>query len=182
MTDRRSVLAGGIAAATLTAAPARARGSETAGMIGLSTEPWVRIAVAVDKPLLFGTSEGFERRCVPILSGTASGRLSGTVVPGGTDWQRILPGGTTELEAHYAIRSDAGDMVEVISRGVRSGSPETMRRLLAGEPVDPALVYFRTAVRITTAAPALQELTTRLFIGVGTREPSRVLIDLYAVE
>jgi len=151
-------------------------------MIGLSTEPWVRIAVAVDKPLLFGTSEGFERRCVPILSGTASGRLSGTVVPGGTDWQRILPGGTTELEAHYAIRSDAGDMVEVISRGVRSGSPETMRRLLAGEPVDPALVYFRTAVRITTAAPTLQDLTTRLFIGVGTREPSRVLIDLYAVE
>ena len=176
------MLAGGVAAAALAARPTSAQGRKAANMIGLSEEPWVRIAVAVDKPLLFGTAEGFERRCVPILSGTVSGRLSGTVLPGGTDWQRILPGGTTELEAHYAIRSDAGDLVEVMSRGVRSGSPETMRRLLAGEPVDPALVYFRTAVRMTTAAPALQELATRLFVGVGTREPSRVLIDLYAVQ
>jgi hypothetical protein len=181
MTDRRSVLAAAAATAFATI-PATAQRSKTVPMIGLSEEPWIRVAVAVDKPQLFGNAEGFERRCVPILSGTASGRLSGTVLPGGTDWQRILPGGTTELEAHYAIRTDSGDMVELMSRGIRSGSPETMRRLLAGEAVDPALVYFRTAVRITTAAPALQELTTRLFIGVGTRQPSQVLIDLHAVE
>jgi hypothetical protein len=182
MTDRRSMLAGGAAAATLAAIPAAAKKSEMPKMIGLSAEPWIRIAVAVDKPQLFGSAEGFERRCVPILSGTVSGRVSGTVLPGGTDWQRILPGGTTELEAHYAIRSDSGAMIEVTSRGVRSGSPETMARLLAGEAVDPALVYFRTAVRLTTAAADLQDLTTRLFVGVGTREPSRVLIELYAVE
>jgi hypothetical protein len=181
MTDRRSILSGA-AAAVFAATPATAQRSKAANMIGLSAEPWIRIAVAVDKPQLFGTAEGFERRCVPILSGTCTGRLSGTVLPGGTDWQRILPDGTTELEAHYGIRSDTGDMVEVMSRGVRSGSPETMRRLLAGEAVDPALVYFRTAVRMTTAAPALRELTTRLFIGVGTRQPSRVMIELYAVE
>lgn len=151
-------------------------------MPGLSAEPWFRIAVAVDQPQLFGSAEGHERRCVPILSGTVRGRVTGRVLPGGTDWQRILPGGTTELEAHYAIETDAGETIEVTSRGVRSGSAETMRALLAGEPVDPSLVYFRTAVRLLTAAPALADLTTRLFVGVGTRRPAEVLIDLYAVE
>jgi hypothetical protein len=151
-------------------------------VITLSAEPWIRVAVEVAPPQLFGTAEGFERRCVPILSGTVSGRVNGIVLPGGTDWQRILPGGTSELEAHYAIRTDAGEMIEVTSRGIRSGTPETMRRLLDGEPVDPSLVYFRTAVRMTSSAPSLQYLATRLFVGAGTREPARVLIDLHAVE
>ena len=151
-------------------------------MIALSPEPWFRIAVEVAGPMLFGAPDGFERRCVPILSGTVSGRVNGVVLPGGTDWQRILPGGTSELEAHYAIRTDAGAMIEVTSRGIRSGTPETMRQLLAGQPVDPALVYFRTAVRMSCAAPGLEYLATRLFVGAGTREPSRVLIDLHAVE
>ncbi|MDB5684108.1 MAG: hypothetical protein JWM38_1285 [Sphingomonas bacterium] len=151
-------------------------------MVGLSRDAWLRIEVEVAAPLLFGCAEGFERRCVPILGGTVRGRASGIVLPGGTDWQRILPGGTSELEAHYSIRTDAGEMIEVMSRGVRSGSAETMRALLAGEPVDPALVYFRTGVRLMTAAPALRDLTTRMFIGVGTREPARVMIDLHAVE
>ena len=151
-------------------------------MPGLSAEPWLRIAVAVGSPQLFGSAEGYERRCVPILDGTVNGRVAGRVLPRGVDWQRILPGGTTELEAHYAIVTDAGDAIEVTSRGVRSGSPETMRALLAGEPVDPALVYFRTAVRLQTAAAALADLTDRLFVGVGTRRPAEVLIDLHAVE
>lgn len=151
-------------------------------MITLSAESWIRIAVEVAPPQLFGAAEGFERRCVPILRGTVTGRVNGTVLPGGADWQRILPGGTTELEAHYAIRTDAGEMIEVSSRGIRSAAPETMRKLLDGEAVDPALVYFRTAVRMTSSAAGLQYLTSRLFVGAGTREPARVLIDLHAVE
>jgi hypothetical protein len=151
-------------------------------VIAVSPEPWFRIAVEVAPPQLFGSAEGFERRCVPILGGTVTGRINGIVLDGGADWQRILPGGTSELEAHYAIRTDAGDLIEVTSRGIRSGTPETMRRLLAGEPVDPALVYFRTAVRMSSAAPDLHYLSTRLFLGAGTREPARVLIDLHAVD
>jgi hypothetical protein len=151
-------------------------------VIALSAEPWFHVAVEVAAPQLFGSADGYERRCVPILGGTVTGRVNGTVLPGGADWQRILPGGTSELEAHYAIRTDAGEMIEVTSRGVRSGSPETMRRLLAGEMVDPALVYFRTAVRMSSAAPGLQHLASRLFLGEGLREPARVLITLYDVD
>ena len=151
-------------------------------MVALSPEPWITVAVEVAPPQLFGAAEGFERRCVPILSGQVTGRVNGRVLPGGTDWQRILPNGTSELEAHYGIETDDGDTIEVWSRGVRSGPPEAMHALLAGKPVDPALIYFRTAVRMSSAAPALADLNSRLFVGVGTREPTRVRIDLFAVE
>ncbi|HWW64019.1 MAG TPA: DUF3237 family protein [Sphingomonadaceae bacterium] len=151
-------------------------------MPALSSEPWLTLEAEVAPPQLFGKGEGFERRCVPITRGIVRGRLTGTGLPGGTDWQRILPDGTTDLEAHYAFETDRGELVEVTSNGLRSGPPETMRALLAGEKVDPALIYFRTAMRFRSESPRLREFTTRLFIGVGRREPDRVLLDVYAVE
>jgi hypothetical protein len=151
-------------------------------MPALSSEPWLTLDVEVGPPLLFGNGEGCERRCVPILAFTVRGRLNGTGLPGGTDWQRIFPDGTTELAAHYAFETDQGELVEVTSNGLRAGPEAAMRALLAGEPVDPALIYFRSAMRFKTAAPRLSAFATRLFIGVGRREPARVLLDVFAVE
>ncbi len=148
----------------------------------LSSEPWFHVAVEVGPPQLFGVSHGYERRCIPFLGGAVTGRVTGTILPGGTDWQRVFPDGTTELDAHYAIRTSDGAMVEAHATGLRSGSETAMRDLLAGKPVDPALIYFRAAYRFATAAPALAEFTRRVFIGTGKREPSRVLIDIYVVE
>ena len=148
----------------------------------LSDEPWLQVVAEVGAPQLFGHSQGYERRCVPFLGGSVSGRVTGTILPGGTDWQRVYPDGTTELEAHYAIRTADGATIEARATGLRSGSEAAMRDLLAGKPVDSALIYFRVAYRFVTDVPALRDLTTRLFIGVGRREPSRVTIDIFAVD
>jgi hypothetical protein len=171
--DRRAALAGG--ALPLAAGAA----SETSGS---SNTPVLRAIVEVGPPQIFGTSHGYERRCVPFLGGSVSGRVTGTILPGGTDWQRIFPDGTTELDAHYAILTADGATVEAHGTGLRSGSEAAMRDLLAGKPVDPALIYFRVAYRFVTDAPALHDLTTRLFIGAGRREPSRVTIDIFPVD
>lgn len=178
--ERREMMAAAVglpAALAAGAAPAA-----TAAGPSLSRDPWLTVVAEVAAPQLFGRSAGTERRCVPILGGSAKGRFEAVVLPGGADWQRVLPDGTTELEAHYALRTTAGDLVEVSGGGLRSGPPEAMRALLEGRPVDPALIYFRAAYRFATAAPALADFARRLFIGVGKREPSRVLIDIYAVE
>jgi hypothetical protein len=45
-----------------------------------------------------------------------------------------------------------------------------------GQPVDPALVYFRTVPSFETSAPELRWLTRAIFIGVGQRNPSDVLL------
>ena len=57
-----------------------------------------------------------------------------------------------------------------------------MKRLLAGEVVDPALVYFRTQPKFETSAPELQWVTRSLFVGIGERYPSEVVIRFYRVE
>lgn len=103
-------------------------------------------------------------------------------MPGGTDWQRIFDDGSTEIEAHYAIETGDGALVEVHSAGIRSGPPEVMAALLAGEPVDASQVYFRTAIRLISSAPQHRALTRKMHVGVGRREPSRVLIDVHSID
>jgi hypothetical protein len=57
-----------------------------------------------------------------------------------------------------------------------------MKRLNAGETVDPALVYFRTVPVFETSSPDLQWLVRSVFVGVGERYPNDVRVRFYQVE
>ena len=141
------------------------------------------LRATVDHPQEVGEVRGGRRRIVSILGGTVDGpMLRGTIVPGGADWQLIQPDGFSQLDTRYTIRAESGALVYVQNAGVRHASPDVMTRLLAGEPVDPALVYFRTVPRFETAAPDLQWLTRSIFVGVGTRHPDTVVIRFYRIE
>ena len=52
----------------------------------------------------------------------------------------------------------------------------------AFEAVAPALVYFRTTPKFETSAKNLQHLTRSLFIGIGERYPTDVVVRFYKVE
>ena len=141
------------------------------------------LRAVVGAPEEIGESRAGRRRIVPILGGTAEGpELRGTIVPGGADWQLIQPDGFSELDTRYVIQADDGAMVYVQNTGMRHAPREVMMQLLAGQEVDPALVYFRTVPRFETAAASLQWLTRSVFIGVGTREPDTVIIQFFKVE
>ncbi|MBE9606732.1 DUF3237 domain-containing protein [Acetobacteraceae bacterium H6797] len=140
------------------------------------------IRVAVAKPLLYGHGPCGERRVVPILGGEVEGpALNGTVLPGGADHQLIRPDGVAEIEARYSIQLADGGLIHVVNRGLRHAAPEDMARLLRGEPVPPERVYFRTAPVFETGAAGYEWLHRRLFLGLGEREPERVLIRLFAL-
>ena len=139
-------------------------------------------------PVDLGAVARGRRRIVPILGGTCEGReayrdlLNGRVLPGGADWQVIQPDGLTEADARYTLETDRGDLVYVQNRGIRHAPPEIMRKLLAGEAVDPALVYFCSTPTFETSAPGLQGLSRAIFVGVGERHPSEVVIRFWKVE
>jgi hypothetical protein len=138
--------------------------------------------VEVGPPLEIGVTLRGTRRIVPILGGTFEGpELSGRVLPGGADWQTIHPDGFSELDTRYTLEAQNGDVIYVQNRGIRHAPPEVMARLLAGEPVDPSQVYFRTTPTFETAAPALRWLTRSLFVGTGERRPRAVLIQFWRV-
>ena len=118
---------------------------------------------------------------IAITGGRVTGRLTGELMGGGADWQVLRPDGFADIDARYLLRIGDGAIVEVWSRGLRHGSAEAMRKLAAGEPVDPSEYYFRTAMRFETAAPSLQWLTRVLAVGVGERQPHAVIIRVFEV-
>jgi hypothetical protein len=71
--------------------------------------------VGIGSSLSVGASKRGTRNIIPITGGTVSGRFTGTVVPGGADFQ-IVSGGT-KLDARYALKSDDGEYVVVRNCG-----------------------------------------------------------------
>lgn len=138
----------------------------------------------VDNPVVIGQGRAGLRRIVAITGGTVRGpMLNGVVVPNsGADWQLIQPDGFSELDTRYTLRSDKGELVYVQNAGIRHAAPDVMKRLNAGETVDPKLVYFRTVAKFETTAPGLQALTRSIFIGVGERSPNEVIVRFYRVD
>jgi hypothetical protein len=137
----------------------------------------------VGPPVEIGTVAHGRRRIVPILGGTVKGPgIDAKVLPGGADWQMIQPDGFSELDTRYTLETAKGELVYVQNAGIRHAAPEVMQRLLAGEIVDPKLVYFRTVPKFETSAPDLQWLARSVFVGLGERFPSEVVVRFYRLE
>jgi hypothetical protein len=140
------------------------------------------LSARLGPPLEMGVSEGITHRQIPVLDGVASGpKFRGKVLPGGNDTQRIHENGRTEILARYLLQSEDGGIVQVTNPGVRRASPEIMKRLGAGELVDPSLYYFRTTPSFVTAAKSLAWMEESVFVCVGIRRPDTVLLRYFAV-
>lgn len=140
------------------------------------------LSVQVDKPQEVGQTHHGVRRLIPILGGQVQGQgWTGRVLPGGADFQLIVNDRMAELDARYVIEVDGGDLIYVQNRAVRAAAPEVMARLVRGEPVDPASVYFRCSPSFETASASLAWITERLFVGTGARHPDRVVMRFFEV-
>ena len=126
---------------------------------------------------------GGGRRYVTFDGGTFEGRdgLAGTVLEGGVDWQRVRPDGVLEIDAHYTLQTEANEGIEVVSQGLRAASEAVTARLTGGEQVDPDEYYFRTLVRLSTAAARLHWLNDLIAVSTGERERDTVRIHVHEV-
>lgn len=144
--------------------------------------PFARLSIAVASPIEVGDIGSGDRRLIAISGGSVEGAaIRGRVLPGGADFQVIRPSGLTELQARYVIETEDGALVYVENNGLRFGPPEALDRIRRGEPVDPALIYFRSTPRFETAAPAYRWLMHRLFVATGARHPDRVELAVFEV-
>jgi hypothetical protein len=138
--------------------------------------------VSVAEPLELGETPLGRRRVIHITGGSVSGpRLTGSVIPGGADWQIIRRDGVTELTALYEIKSDDGVLIHVTNRGLRHGPDAVMQRLSRGEAVDPADYYFRTVPAFEAPAGRYDWLNRAVFVGSGARFASEVRLQVFCV-
>ena len=150
----------------------------------LATEFLFRAVLSVGAPQNAGATRSGELRIVPVTGGTIEGpALSGEVLPGtAADWLRVDPDGTAHMDVRLTIKTAEGHHVFMHYSGIRTGSAEVLARLNAGEAVDPADYYFRTAIRFETGAAPLAWLNRILAVGIGQRPPSGPTYDVYAVK
>ena len=145
----------------------------------LSLEPIFTIRATLDPIMNLGRTPLGERRIIGIRGGTVEGgKFRGRVLPGGADWQVVRADGAADIRARYTIESEAGGRVLVDSVGLRHGPPDVLDRLTRGEKVDPALYYFRTAMRFETGEPSLDWLNRILAVARGEREALAVTLDV----
>jgi Protein of unknown function (DUF3237) len=122
----------------------------------------MEIHVRVGPPLEIGDVPAGRRRIVPILGGTFEGpSLKGRVLAGGADWQVIQRDGLAVLEARYTLETDQEQLIYIQNAGLRRAPPDITARLLAGQDVDPELVYFRTIPRFERSLWAPLNVTRR---------------------
>jgi hypothetical protein len=148
----------------------------------LPVRPLFEAEVELAEILHLGRTPVGDRRVINILGGAFRGeRLAGRVRPGGADWQIVRADGAADLDARYTLETDGGALVQVESRGLRHGPPDVLARLAAGQALDPATYYFRTALRFETADPTLDWLNRILAIAIGARRPNAVDLRVFEI-
>ena len=145
-------------------------------------KPLLRAEITLDAPLELGETPLGRRRVIPITGGRFLGeRLSGTILPGGADWQVIRRDGVAHLDARYTLQTDDGALIYVRNEGYRHGPAEVIARVAAGEAVDPALYYMRTTPWFETGDARYAWLNRVVCVGTGARRPAAVELEFFEV-
>jgi len=82
--------------------------------------------VELEPVRVIGPSTLGVRQLIPITGGSAFGAVSGRILPGGADLQRIRADGVVELDARYTIETDDAELIRVENRGIfhaQGGTP-----------------------------------------------------------
>ena len=131
---------------------------------------------------LGATPQG-RRRIIGITGGRFTGeRLSGRVLPGGADWQVIRADGVADLDARYTLETSDGALIYVRNRGYRHGPAEVLKKLSAGEEVDPSLYYMRTTPLFETGDARYAWLNRIVCVATGARRAAAVELDVFEVK
>lgn len=142
-----------------------------------------RMILTLGAPIDQGTYDDKRHRIVPVLGGTIEGPgFTGLVLPGGADWQAVsVNDGLAGIYARSTLQHQDGTIVSMVNTGLRRGPQAVMARLVAGERVDPAEYYFRTAPSFDVQPGPHRWLAENLFVCVGARWPEAVHLDIFRV-
>jgi hypothetical protein len=144
-------------------------------------EPAFDVAVRLGPLADHGRTRAGHRRVIPIVGGRVSGGFEAEILPGGADWQLVRDDGAIEVDGRYSARTADGEFVFLQVRGIRTGPPEVLAGLLAGDDVSPDRYYFHTAITIETDAASLAHLEHAVFVASCVRDADAVRYTAYRV-
>lgn len=127
--------------------------------MSLITEHVFTLDIGIGQPREVGAVPHGYRRVIPITGGTVHGpKLTGTVLPGGADWNLMRTDGAIHVWARYEIETDDGSIVSIINEGLH----HVDREAAAASGTAPTLI---TVPRFEVAAGGPTWLNTGTFVG-----------------
>jgi Protein of unknown function (DUF3237) len=130
-----------------------------------------QLRVHVAPPVELGLSPLGRRRMIAILGGEMDGEIgTGTVLPGGADWQTVHDDGSVTITAEYTIQFTEGDVMTLRSIGVRA--------FRDGTDSPP---HFRTSI-VFAAESHRAAVNHNLYVSTGSREGNTVTLNLFRVD
>ena len=122
------------------------------------------------------------RRIFYITGGKIKGqRLSGEILPGGSDWALFRPDGVLELDVRAVFRTDDGQLVCMYPKGLINIPPDLLSKVRDGQPVDSSKYYFRAAYFFETSSEKYAWLNKILAVGVLGRTTEGISGVVYEI-
>ena len=145
------------------------------------TRPLFVLRLDVRAAQALGKTRGGVRRIFPVPGGSFRGeRLSGVVLEGGSDWQRVREDAVT-LDVRLILKTQDGTLIGMNYRGIRHAPPEVLARLERGERVSPSEYYFRTAPSFETASAEYDWLNRIVAVGIGDRRSDGPVYSVFEI-
>jgi hypothetical protein len=150
-------------------------------LTSVRTRPLFLLREQVPPLLVVGQTPNAFRRIGLVQGGSFEGeRLSGVVVSG-NDWQSVRTDSCIRLDVRLVLKTTDDALIVMTYECLRAGSPEIIRKLDRGEPVDPSNYYFRMNPMFETSSPKYDWMNRIIAVGIGHRLPDGPLYSVFEV-
>ncbi len=147
----------------------------------ISTAPLFKLTLDVGPPFDLRHADGKGKYIFHVTGGSFDGdRLRGRVLPVSGDWV-IVEKGYARVDVRLLLQTEDDVLIYMTYRGIHTLGAAHRERLAAGQALDPASYYFRTAPMFETAAPAYDWLNRVVSVGVGERTLTHVEYNVFEV-
>ena len=122
--------------------------------------------------LAIGATPAGHRAIATVTGGRFDGeRLSGEVLPGGSDWLTTRAGGF-DIDVRLPLRSDDGANLALASQGRFLADEATMRRFRTGEQLERQDYSVQIVAKFECGDQRYAWLNDAIVVGIGEQTPS----------
>jgi hypothetical protein len=139
------------------------------------------LRIEVTGSYMLGASPLGQRRLDRLEKGHFRGPKVQAEILAGMDLLLGGADGAMRPDVRLVLKLDDGETLLIVYRGVRHGPPEVMQRIAKGEQVSPSEYYLRTGIVFETASAKYGWLNRIVGVGVGRREPTAAVYDVFEV-
>ena len=151
-------------------------------MTELRWRPLMKFFLDIKPPYNVGKTPVADRRIAELPGGYFQGeRLSGKVLPSGSDWQSVRDDAAVMINVRTLLETDDGALVGMTYQGLRHGPQDVIDAIARGETVSALSYYMRVSVTFETASESYGWLNRVVAVAHGHRLPTGAIYNVFEI-